>query len=322
MSPRLRVSLAVGLVAIAAAGATVGITLATRTEPERATSTVQRPGAGAPPLVLELGVRTDAEARALRRASALYDAGRRREAGRIFARYSSLEGHLGAAFSGWPASRGRIESLAREHQRSAVVQLNAGLALYWQGRQQAARAAWRRAREVEPDTPYAIRASDLLYPNFPRGLPLFVPSFPSPPALDRLSPPRQLAFLAREAGQGGLREKLLYGVALQRLGRQLSARREYEAAVALAPGDPEPRVAAAVASFDKAEPARAFSRLGPLSRAYPRSQSVRFHLGLLLLWLARVDEAKRELRAARALSASSVLGRQADQFLARLSAIG
>jgi len=50
-----------------------------------------------------------------------------------------------------------------------------------------------------------------------------------------------------------------------------------------------------VGLFDKARPAEAFSRLGPLSRDYPKSATVRFHLGLLLLWSGQVKEARRQL---------------------------
>jgi len=58
-------------VALAAAGVTVGLTLATRTTPPK-----PHKQAGRPPLVLDFGVRTDAEAVALRRAADLYDAGK------------------------------------------------------------------------------------------------------------------------------------------------------------------------------------------------------------------------------------------------------
>src|SRR5262249_53682853 len=195
------------------------------------------------------------------------------------------------------------------------------LGQYWRGDTTAAKAAWRAARRREPDTPYALRAQDLLYPNFPRGLPTFVPSFPSPAALDRLSPPRQLAYLKRLSDTGGMRGKLLYGVALQRLGRQVSALREFEAAVALTPDEAEPQVAAAVARFDKADPSRAFSRLGPLARRYPKSQSVRFHLGLCLLWLGSVGDARQELRLARNLGPRTQLGAEAAKFLEQLAGI-
>src|SRR5204862_1366237 len=103
----------------------------------------------------------------------------------------------------------------------------------------------------------------------------------------RLSPPQQFPYLRRKAAGRAARAKLLYGLALQRLGRRLSARRQYDAAASLAPSDPETRVAAAVARFDKSRPAAAFSRLGPLTKRFPHAATVRFHLGLLLLWLSR-----------------------------------
>ena len=74
--------------------------------------------------------------------------------------------------------------------------------------------------------------------------------------------------------------------------------------------------------FDKSNPARAFSHLGPLVRTFPRAATVRFHLGLLLLWLGRVDEAKRQLALARADAPGSLLGREANGFLIRLKGIG
>jgi tetratricopeptide (TPR) repeat protein len=303
--------------AVAAAGLTVGVTLATRTPtPKRAAGEI-----GAPPLVLDLGVRTDREAVALRRADNLYNAGKRGQAGEIFGRYGSLEAQVGTALAAWPSGFNSLAALAKGHPRSALAQLNYGLGLYWRGDAPGAKVAWRNARRREPDTPYAVRAQDLLYPNFPRGLPTFVPSFPSPAALDRLSPPRQLAYLRQLAVTGGARGKLLYGVALQRLGRQISALRQFEAAAALAPNEPEPQVAAAVARFDKADPSRAFSRLGPLAGRYPKSQSVRFHLGLCLLWLGSVKQARQELRLARDLGPRTPLGTEAQRFLAQLSRI-
>ncbi len=314
----MRVYAAVAACAAAAAGLTVGVTLATRTTPPKPIRTLK----GAPPLVLDLGVRTDAEAVALRRAADLYDRGQRDRAARAFDRYHSLAARVGSALARWPKGFSSVAQLASASPRSALVQLEYGLALYWRGDLDAAKAAWREARRTQPDTAYAIRAQDLLYPNFPRGLPEFVPAFRTPPELDRLSPPRQLALLARRAAGGGARDKLLYGAALQRLGRPVSALREFEQAATLAPADPEPRVAVAVARFDKADPSRTFSRLGPLSRRFPKSQTVRFHLGLCLLWLGNVPEAKRQLRLARSLGAATELGRESQAFLSRLQRLG
>jgi tetratricopeptide (TPR) repeat protein len=303
--------------AVAAAGLTVGVTLATRTP------TPKRPAgqAGAPPLALDLGVRTDPEAVALRRAANLYNDGKRSRAAPIFGRYGSLEAQVGAALAAWPNGFGALTDIAQTHPRSALAQLHYGLGLYWQGDLKAAKAAWQKARTSQPDTPYALGAEDVLYPRFPRGLPTFVPSFPSPAELDRLSPPAQLAYLKRLSATGGERGKLLYGVALQRLQHQVSAQREFDAAAALAPRDPAAQVAAAVGRFDKANPSLTFSRLGPLAKRYPNSQSVRFHLGLCLLWLGSVKEAKQQLRLARALGPRTPLGSEAGQFLAKLGGI-
>ena len=317
MSPRLRAYLLVAAAAVAAAGVTVGVTLATRTSTPHVKRVAQP---GLPPLLLDFGVRTDPEAVALRRASTLYDGGKAHEAGLIFDRYHSVEAQVGAALSVWHESKSvsfrGISDLARELPRSSLVQLEYGLALYWRGDVDPAGVAWRIARRAQPDTPYAIRAEDLLHPNFPRGLPNFVPSFPPPTELARLSSPRQLVYLRTHAN--GVRGKLLYGVALQRLGRQLSALREFHAAEALAPRDVEPKVAVAVGRFDKANPSLTFSQLGPLAKQFPRSQSVRFHLGLCLLWLGSVKKAKEELRLARDLGPQTTLGTESRRFLERL----
>lgn len=320
VSARGRIVLLVALAAVVAAGLTVGATLLTQGDgggtsgPPLAT-----PRAGAPPLLLDLGVRTDTEARALRRALTLYGQGRRRPSGRVFGRYDSVEARVGAAFAAWPGGITRMESLAAEYPASSLVQLHEGLALYWARRTAAARTAWRRAKRLEPDSSYAVRAGDLLHPELPvPGLPFFVPSFPSPQRLARLSPPRQLASLAARARTGGAHEKLLYGTALQRLGRPVSAEGQFRTAAELAPSDPDAQVAAAVGLFDKDSPQTAFAKLGPLTRTFPNAPTVRFHLGVLLLWLGRVGEAKRQLRLARAEAPDSRLGREAKRFLVRL----
>jgi tetratricopeptide (TPR) repeat protein len=296
----------------------VGAVAFTRTEPQQP---ALQPRPGLPPLVLDLGVREDAEARGLRRALRLYDARRAREAGDAFRRLGSVQARVGEAFAAWPDdSLAALERLAQAHPRSAVVLVNLGIARFWAGRE-TADDAWRQAVARDPDSEAAVRAGDLLHPDSPRGLPVFVPSFAPPKRLERLSPERQLAGLARAARSDGVRAKLLYGVALQRLGRPVSAEREYAAAAALAPANAEAHVAAAVGRYTKDHPERAFGRLGPLTRRFPRAPTVRFHLGLLLLWLGQVEEAKKQLRIARALGPKTPLGTEANRFLERLENI-
>ena len=47
---------------------------------------------------------------------------------------------------------------------------------------------------------------------------------------------------------------------------------------------------------------------------------MRFHLGLLLLWLGRVEEARRQLELAQAAEPGSIPADQATEFLRRLPA--
>jgi tetratricopeptide (TPR) repeat protein len=312
MSRRARVILVAAIALAAALGVAAGAALVGRDGSDG------KRQEGVPPFVTDLGVRGDAEAQTLRRAARAYRAGDRRAAGRLLARRRSLQAQVGLALASWPAgSRARLEALAREHPLSGAVLFHLGLARFWDGDREGALAAWRQTRMSDPDSAYAIRASDLLFRTFPPGLPTFIPSFRPDRALGRLSPARQLAVLEQGARGRSVRGKLLYGLALQRLDRPVSARRQYAAAARIAPSNPEALVADAVGRFDKANPERAFSRLGPLSRRYPRAATVRFHLGLLLLWLGQVDGARRQLRMAAARRESPLAG-EATRLLARL----
>lgn len=321
VSPRGRVFFLVALAAVVASGIVVIGVLATRSNVPKV-----EPRKGAPPLALDLGVRTDPEAQALRQAETVYNRGgenERKRAEAIFARYHSLEAEVGAALANWPSGTvRRLETLAAEHPKSGLVALHLGLALYWSRRDQEAESAWRAAAGVRPDSLYAVRANDLLHPRFAPGLPIFVPSFPYPRRIAGLSPPSQVAALEAAARTGGAHAKILFGVALQKLYRPVSAERQFAAAARESPNDPEARVAEAVGLFEKANPSAAFSRLGPLVRVFPHAQSVRFHLGLLLLWMADVPKARQELRLARAEGPRTVLGRQATQYLSALAQAG
>jgi tetratricopeptide (TPR) repeat protein len=320
VSARLRTYLLVALAAVGAAGLVVGTVAFTRTSTGTPAQAQTTPSARAPALVLDLGVRTDPEAVALRSANRLYAAGKRAAAGRIFARYTSVPAQVGAALAAWPnGTVARLDRLADSHPASGTVLLHLGLAQVASGRTRAARAAWRQALARDPDTQPAVQAESLLYPSFAPGRPPFVPSFALPPSLARLSAPRQFAALTRGARTGGVRGKLLYGSALQRLGRPLSAEREFEAAARIAPSDAEAQTAAAVGLFSKAKPAVAFSHLGPLAARFPRSQSARFHLGELLIWIGQLQKARQELQLAYAEGQRTPLGKTAKAFLAKLS---
>jgi tetratricopeptide (TPR) repeat protein len=314
MSPRERVIAVVALSAAAAVAATVGITLLqTRGEGTSPRGAVTKARAGAPPLELDFGERADAEARALAQAESLYNAHQRAAAGRIFARYDSLEAQIGSAFAGWPGhGLDTLKRLVASHPRSALAELHLGLAYYWSGRDADAIAAFRRTEALQPDTPYALSAASILHPDMPRlPLPLFVPSSSHPAAATM----EALRALAR--GRNVV-ARIYYGLALQRLGRPVSAERAFAAAAAIAPNDPEALTAAAVGRFTKDHPERAFSQLGPLAKRFPHAAVVRFHLGYLLTWIGQRKLAAKELRLAVADAPGSIYARYAGTLLTAL----
>ena len=192
----------------------------------------------------------------------------------------------------------RLEVIASRNPHSSFVRLNLGLAYFWRRQDDSALAAWRQAKRVQPDTPSAVRAGDLLHPNSPHGLPQFQPSSSS-----TSTPVQRL---------------LIRGVRLQASGRPVSAERMFARAARLAPNNPDAQVAAAVGLYDKDDPSRAFSRLGPLVRRFPHAQTVRFHLVLLSIWLGAFGQAKKELRLALAQNPESAYGREARLLLKRL----
>ena len=315
MSARRRIVLLVA--AVAAIAAVVAAAAALSSGGDSGTTSAAEPKLreGRPPLSFALGFRNDQEARDLARGADAYQRGDLETAAALFAKHDSLEAKVGSALASWPTgSLDRLEQLAKLYPDAAVTQLHLGLVRLW-ANQGDPIAAWRATIEAEPDTPYAIVAGNLLHPQLPRGVPAFIPSFAASPEITRLPPARQLAALRHAADGGGVREQLLYGVGLQRVGRPVSASRVYTAAALRAPNDVEAQVADAVGRFDKDAPERAFGRLGPLTRTNPDEPSVRFHLGVLLLWTGRVEAAQRQFRLASRSHPGSPLAREAVRYL-------
>lgn len=204
-----------------------------------------------------------------------------------------------AAFAHWPGGAlARLQTLANRYPKDPVVVFNFGLALDCAGYFGDASQALERAKRVGRDTQYEIDADQLLHPTFFQG---GYPVYEPPDGKDAL---------------------LVRGSLLQRQGHQHSAERLYLEAARLHPKDPEAQVAAAVGRFDMDNPAAAFSHLGPLSRKFPRSQTVRYYLGLLLVWIGQRDQAVSEFRAAVALGPSTPLGKQVAQLLIRIEGGG
>lgn len=284
MSARTRVVGIVALAAAVAAGATVGATLL-QTRGESTGTTARK---GFPPLELP-------SSPALR----LYQAGKHAQAEALFSRSHSLAGEIGAAFARWPdGSLDAVKKLVAANPQSGLAELHLGLAYYWSGRDTDAVASWKLAAKLEPDSPYAVTALDFLNPNVAPGLPIIV--------IDTA----QVAAKARP--------RLQRGILLWDRERPISAKRELDAAAALAPHDPAVLTAAAVATFSPAHPLRPFPMLGPLTGTYPKAAVVRLHLGELLLWTKQVKKGEQQLRAAVAAQPGSVYAASAQKILEAL----
>jgi predicted Zn-dependent protease len=182
---------------------------------------------------------------------------------------------------------------AHEAPKDPVVQFNYATTLFCAGFIADAEQAFRAAKKAGRDTFYEIQADVILHPQF----------------FDRGYPPFQ----------SESRDPLLVrGEILQRSGHQHSAERAFAQAARLHPGNDEAQVAAAVGLFDMDNLSASFSKLGPLVRRFPKSQSVRYHLGLLLAWTGQRDQSVKEFRLARSLGPDTSLGKAANSFLSGL----
>jgi tetratricopeptide (TPR) repeat protein len=288
MSARTRVVIVVALAAALVAGGVVGATLLQ----SRGESTGTSARKGAPPLELPAS-----------RALTLYRAGKRKEAGTLFARSHTLAGEIGVAFSAWP--HGTLDAMKRivsTNPHSALAELHLGLAYYWSGQDEDAVTSWKAAAKVQPDTAYAVTALDFLHPDVALGLPPIIV----------------------DASQVDARARtlLLQGVQLWDDERPVSARRILAQAVARAPHDPVVLTAAAVATFSPATPLRPFPKLGPLTGAFPKAAVVRFHLGELLLWTRQVEKGEAQLRLAVSTQPGSAYAQAAKRILELLAKDG
>jgi predicted Zn-dependent protease len=190
-----------------------------------------------------------------------------------------------------------LELVAQQAPSDPLVQFNYATALFCAGYVDDAGVAYRAAKKAGRNTFYEVQSDVILHPQyFDQGYPPFDSQSRDP--------------------------LLVQGEIQQRTGHQHSAERLFAKAARLHPESDEAQVAAAVARFDMDNLSASFSRLGPLVRRFPRSQSVRYHLGLLLAWTGQRDAAITEFRRARALGNHTVLGRRAATFLGSLVPTG
>jgi tetratricopeptide (TPR) repeat protein len=255
----------VAIVALAAAGIVVGLTLDTRTTPHQPS-----PIAGKPPVPTGLPGPSGPE--------------------------------IEAAYRSWPkGSIDAMQKLGLKYSTNPIVQYYRGLALLWAGYPGDAEAALEMAKKLGRNTVIQGKADNLLHPNF------FVPQ--SGPSYPIFIPIRPNPLLAR-------------GSQLQAQGHQISAERLFQRAARLAPGNDEAQVAAAVGRFDEDNLVPSFSHLGPLTKRFPRSQPVRYYLGLLLAWTNQGTEAVNQFEKTVQLGPNTTLGKAATRFLKGIQQAG
>ena len=321
-SPTRRLLVVVALAAALAAAAVVGVTLLqTRGQTTTVPGAVTHARPGPPLLQVEFGVRNTPETRALARAANLLDKHHVARAAAIFRRYHSFEAQLGLAFAAWrgPSSLGAVQKIAAEHANDPTALLNLGWADYQAGRNADAAAAWRRTATRFADSAYGVDAQWALHGG-PPGLPPIVTAAAVPRSIASLPAAAELAALKRAAEGTDAGAKLLYGATLWNyLHMPISAERQFAAAARLAPHDAGIRAAAAVGLFSKANPTRAFAKLGPLTAVFPHSAAIEFHLGGLLLYISEFGKAQKHLRAAIADGPHSPYAKAARTLLAILA---
>ena len=72
--------------------------------------------------------------------------------------------------------------------------------------------------------------------------------------------------------------------------------------------------------FVIAKAVRLVARLGPLARQFPKCQSVRYYLGLMLGWTGQREAAIEQFQKTVALGPGTPLGKGAAQFLSDVKA--
>jgi tetratricopeptide (TPR) repeat protein len=207
-----------------------------------------------------------------------------------------------AAYRSWPkGSIDAMQQLGLKYHANAIVQYYRGLALLWAGYPGDAETALEAAKKLGRNTVIQGKADNLLHPNF------FVPQ--SGPSYPVFIPTRPNALLTR-------------GSRLQAQGHQVSAERLFQRAARLSPNDDEAQVAAAVGMFDEDNLTPSFSHLGPLTKRFPTSQTVRYYLGLLLAWTNQGTEAINQFEQTVKLGPNTALGKAAKRFLAGIRQAG
>ena len=157
-----------------------------------------------------------------------------------------------------------LEPVAQRAPKDPVVQFNYGVVLFCAGYLDEASTAFQAAKSGGRDTFYEMRADQILHPQYfhAQGRPL-----------------------SRSSSRAGSDPLLLRGLIQQRSGHQHSAERALRAGRAASGRTTtrrrwRPRSGASTRTTSRPRSHGS----GPLVKRFPQSQTVRYHLGLLLAW--------------------------------------
>jgi tetratricopeptide (TPR) repeat protein len=279
--PGRRVLAIVGIALIAAVAAGAWVAFDSSSGSASGAETDSKPLDGKPPLVLDLpGTPTDGSTDAQLKA-----AEQRLPAGDV--RIAVARAIVGYT----PGDRqATIDALRELPQDDAVVAFHLGVAELWAGDPKDAQADLRHAKQLDPYGFYGERADNALHYNMPRGYPWYFP--PTTPA-ERPSLAKLRA--AVKANPRNSAAWLQLAVALEQQHR-MQAIEAARKAVEASPTAVSPRVALAVLSFDKDRPAASMGQLGPMLQQDEGNTEIRFHIGLLSLWVGLTTQALGEFR--------------------------
>jgi len=256
---------------------------------------------------------------ALALAGALLDAGRERDAVTRLDEAAALLGpddlrvQVGRALAAYREGNPQraddlLAALAADHPDDALPTFERGLVLLFAGDANRARDWLARARDLDRDGFYGVRADNVLHPGIAPGYP---PWFAS-----RDLPRGSIVDLKRRARAAPADADLQLAVAaaLQAAGKRRQAREAATLAVAADPNDLDAQVAVAVLGFDKDNPAAAVGAVGTILRGDNSRVQPRVHLGLLLSWIGRREQAREQFRLAAAADPDGRLGELAREL--------
>ena len=323
-----RARVLVGLAAAAAAAVVVGVAVLQGGDAASpATPTTAEP----PPPAARAGLLARSEERG-RRPTARPSARRRGRPRGGRARFEeilaedpdSVEAAVGAAIASWPEGTvDRLEALAAEQpverRRAAPPRPRA---LWRAATRRTPRPQWRAAERVEPDSPAALRAEDLLHPQLPRAArPSSLPSqLPRSSRGSRRRSSSPCSTPAREERGHGRAPGLRHRPPACR-----ACRSPHAGLRAGARGRPDSLAGKGGRRRSGASTRTTRRRRSPASgRCADADENgvVRYHLGLALSWIGQVEEAIRQLELARDADPGGFYGREAGRLLDRLEDVG